>query len=162
MKPRSTRVVSMARTNTRSPFFATERGIATVIAKAFCQAERKLTCARTMVVTASSKLERMLLHSWATSTVNPGMVSCIPSCVTGTPLTAKSAWADAAEPSCNSLMIGFKRNPGKGTIQNKKQKREEGTLKSPTTERNNKSTNPPYDKRQHVQRKLLVGLQLKN
>ena len=40
----------------RSPFFATERGIATAITKALRQAERKLTYARTMVVTTISKL----------------------------------------------------------------------------------------------------------
>ena len=78
MKLRSTRVVSMARTNIRSPFLATDIGIATAITKAFRQTERKSICARTIVVTTSIKLERMLLHSLASSIVNPGTVICVP------------------------------------------------------------------------------------
>ncbi len=63
----------------RRPFFATDRGMATAAAKVFRQAERKLTCASTMVVTTNIRLERMLLHSGATSTVKPGIVMRVPS-----------------------------------------------------------------------------------
>jgi len=86
----STRVASIAMVNMRSPFFATESGIDIRIIKAFRQGERKSSCARTMVVTINMELERMLLHSRATSTVNPGMCTNTPCCCTGTPAAAKS------------------------------------------------------------------------
>ncbi len=72
-KLRSTRVVSSAMTKMRSPFFATESGIATATTSTLRQGERNRSCAKTMVVTTRIKLDRMLLHSRATSTVNPGM-----------------------------------------------------------------------------------------
>ncbi len=56
----------MASTKIRSPFLATESGIANATTTLFRQAVRKSICAKTIVVTTNIKLERMLLHSRAT------------------------------------------------------------------------------------------------
>jgi hypothetical protein len=82
----------------RRPFFATDKGTARAITMSFLQRERKRICAKTMVVTNNIMLDRMLLHSGATSIVNPGIVISIPACSTGTPTTERSKWAEAAEP----------------------------------------------------------------
>src|SRR5579863_8275709 len=105
----------------RSPFFATDRGMATATTTAFRHTERKPNCARTMVVISNIELDRMLLHSLATSTVKPGMVSMKPFCATGTPAAVNRIWAADVEPCCKSLTTLFNRNVGNGTIQNKKQ-----------------------------------------
>jgi aldehyde dehydrogenase (NAD+) len=116
------RVASIAIANMRSPFLATEIGIATAMTKIFRHEERKSICARTMVVTSNIELDRMLLHSRATSTVKSGMCSSIPRCSTGTPAAMKRKRAEAAEPCCSRLTTGFSTKSGKGTIQNKKQR----------------------------------------
>ena len=91
-----------------------------------------------MVVTTSIELERILLHSGATSSVNPGMWTNMPCCATGMPTAAKSKRADAAEPRCSRLTIGFIRKCGRGTIQNKKQraKSDRRTARLPKQNRN--------------------------
>ena len=70
----------------------------------------KASALKTMVVTTNIRLERMLLHSRATSTVKPGIVSRVPSSATGIPTAEKSRWADVTDPSCSSLTIGFSKN----------------------------------------------------
>ena len=52
---------------------ATETGIARAITSHFRHVVRNRSCARIMVVISNIELERMLLHSLATSTVSPGM-----------------------------------------------------------------------------------------
>ena len=118
----STFVVSTPSTNMRSPFLATERGIATATTTTFRQDDRNSKCATTVVVTSNIMLERMLLHSGATSMVNPGICTSMPRCSIGIPAAAKSKWADAAEPCCRRVTIGFKRDWGSGTIQSRKQR----------------------------------------
>src|SRR5579863_8067074 len=75
-----------------------------------------------MVVTARMRLERMLLHSGATSSVNPGICTNMPSCVAGTLVSQKSRCAACTEPCCKRRTITFKANSGSGTSQNKKQR----------------------------------------
>lgn len=60
-----------------------------------------------MVVTSNIELERMLLHSCASSTVKPGMVSRTPSWATGTATAAKSMDAADADPCCNRPTNAF-------------------------------------------------------
>src|SRR5258708_7763216 len=112
----------MAIVKIRSPFFATERGIATRTTRTLPQPERRKRCASTMLQTTNIRLERMLLHSLATSTVKPGMVSKTPSFATGTPTAANSTCAVKADPCCKRLTISFKTACGNGTSQNRKQR----------------------------------------
>jgi hypothetical protein len=58
---------------------ASVSGIAAAISKAFRHQERRKGCAKTMVITISTKLDRMLLHSRATSILGPGMSKTVPS-----------------------------------------------------------------------------------
>src|SRR5581483_3090382 len=67
------------------------------------------------------ELDRMLLHSWATCRVNPGIVRKTPFWATGTRITTKSAWAAQADPSCNKDMILSNAIRGTGIRPNKKQ-----------------------------------------
>ena len=106
--------------NIRSPFLATESGIATATTKAFRHGERRRSCASTMVVTTSIKLERMLLHSGATARIRSGMCNSRPRCSTGTRATTKRRYAAFAEPCCSKLTIASRTNSGRGTSQNKK------------------------------------------
>src|SRR5271163_5023841 len=73
-----------------------------------------------MVVTTSIKLERMLLHSFATSTVKPGMVRKKPSCETGTPTTVNRSSAVNADHCCRNVMMRASINEGIGTIHKRK------------------------------------------
>ena len=100
--------------------FTTDNGTATKMATVFRQVERNRTCASTMVVTKSMELERMLLHSCATSTERPGIVSTNPSCETGTPAALNSQWAERAEPCCSRFMTVANADCGQGTSQNRK------------------------------------------
>src|SRR5208282_5411430 len=75
-----------------------------------------------MLVTRSIELDRMLLHSLATSTVKSGMVSRTPLWVTGTPTAAKSPCAAQVEPCCKRCTISFVATRGSGTNPNKKHK----------------------------------------
>src|ERR1035437_339657 len=68
-----------------------------------------------MVVTSNIELERILLHSCATSTVKPGIASLTPSCATGTPAAVKSTYADQADPCCNRCTISLSTSCGSGT-----------------------------------------------
>src|SRR5271166_5003094 len=104
----------------RNPFLAMERGIAANITRTLPQGEPSKSWASTMVVTNKIRLERMLLHSSATSSVSPGIVSRRPSCVTGTPAIAKSRLAAYAELCCKKLTMWFNANSGRGTNHNKK------------------------------------------
>src|SRR3981189_2942747 len=114
----------------RRPFLAADKGTATAMTKSFLQGEHNRTWAKTMVVTINIKLDRILLHSAATSTVNPGIEISIPVWSTGTPAAQSSKWADAAEPCCSSPTIGFSMNSGRGTIQNKKHRGKSARLKA--------------------------------
>src|ERR1039457_675522 len=74
-----------------------------------------------MVVTTSIRLDRILLHSRATSMSSPGMDSMIPSCVTGTPTARNMIRADTADCCCKNSTIQFKANSGMGTTKKRKQ-----------------------------------------
>src|SRR5208283_3316375 len=86
----------------------------------FAQAERSKRWASTIVVTNNIRLERILLHSSATSSVSPGIVNWTPSCVTGTPAVAKRRLAAHAEPCCKKLTMWFNANSGRGTNHSRK------------------------------------------
>src|SRR5271166_2240336 len=75
-----------------------------------------------MVVTMSTRLERILLHSGATSRVSPGICTNMPSCVAGTRVIQKRECAACTDPCCKSRTTPFKANSGRGTSQNKKQR----------------------------------------
>ena len=130
--PGSTWVVSMAMVKIRSPFLAIERGSVARTTVVFRQKDRRNKCASTMLVTTSTKLERRLLHSWATSSLNPGIDSMIPSCVTGTPKAENSKLAESAEPCCQRATTLFNASVGTGTNQNKKQRGKSNARKTPT------------------------------
>jgi len=101
---------------------AIDKGIATATTRAFRQNERKSRWARTITVTSNIKLDRMLLHSGATSRVNPGICRSVPLCATGISNAWKSKCADTTEPRCRTLTTESSRNSGNGTIHNKKQR----------------------------------------
>src|ERR1700691_1011977 len=73
-----------------------------------------------MLVSTSIKLGRMLLHSFATSRVKPGMVRKKPSCDTGTPTALNRNWAAKADHCCKKVMMWASTNSGTGTSHNKK------------------------------------------
>src|SRR5579863_5298671 len=73
-----------------------------------------------MLVTINIRLDRKLLHSVATSRLNPGIERNTPSCTTGTPNAESKRLADVAEPCCQMATIWFSNGAGNGTIQNKK------------------------------------------
>src|SRR5271165_478783 len=104
----------------RQPFLAIERTIAARIIKTLLQCERRKRWPTTTQVINNIRLERILLHSLAISTVSPGIVSRTPSCVTGTRATAKSKRAAYADPCCKKLTIWSKANAGRGTNHSKK------------------------------------------
>src|SRR5271166_2655989 len=97
-----------------------ERGIAARMTIPLPQAERSKRWASTIVVTNNIRLERILLHSSATSSVSPGIVNWTPSCVTGTPAVAKRRLAAHAEPCCKKLTMWFNANSGRGTNHSRK------------------------------------------
>ena len=118
----STRVVNIPIAKIRNPFLATDRGIANKIIRIFRHGVRRSTCASTMVVTSNMRLERMLLHSRATSMFRPGMDSKIPSRALGTPKAENSSSAAIADPRCNNCTIRTNATDGMGTIQKRKHK----------------------------------------
>jgi hypothetical protein len=67
----------------RNPFFATDSGITAAATNAFRHHDRRNRWAKTMAVTNSIRLDRILLHSRATSISSPGIDNMIPSCVAG-------------------------------------------------------------------------------
>ena len=142
----STRVASMAMANMRSPFLATERGIAAAITKAFRQGERKRSCARTMVVTSNIELDRMLLHSRATSTVNPEMCSSMPRCSTGTPAAMKSNRAARRRALLQQAHDRIQDEVGKRNHPEQEAKRKERAPGSASAKAKNKSGDPPQYK----------------
>src|SRR5271170_2543369 len=73
-----------------------------------------------MLVTKRNRLERMLLHSRATSMFNPGMERILPCCETGTPTDKNRNRAAKAEPCCRDCTILINANAGRGTIQKRK------------------------------------------
>ena len=120
--PGSTRVPSNEMMKIRSPFLAIERGIAARTTTVFRQKDRRNRCASTILVTINIRLERKLLHSCATSRVNPGIDNMIPSCETGIPKAENSTVAESADPCCHKATILFKAGAGIGTNQSKKQR----------------------------------------
>lgn len=114
----------------RKPFLATDRGTAIPMAKALRHGECKKSWARTIVVIRSIELDRMLLHSFAISSDNPGMVRTTPSRTTGTPTVVKSKVATIAEPCCRSLIILSSTICGSGTKPNKNPKGTRYTCKA--------------------------------
>src|SRR5271166_1493712 len=97
-----------------------ERGMMARMTRAFPQAERSKRWASTILLTSNTRLERILLHSLATSMFSPGIDSTTPSCPTGTRAVAKSRWAADAEPCCKKLTMRLKANSGTGTNHSKK------------------------------------------
>src|SRR5260370_35617255 len=75
-----------------------------------------------MVVTTSIMLDRILLHSRATSISSPGMDNMIPSPVTGTPTAQNKIRAAIADCCCKNSTIQLRANSGMGTIKNRKQR----------------------------------------
>ena len=106
----------------RMPFLATDRGTTSNTTRSFFQVLRSSTWARTIVVTSNIKLDRMLLHSRATSTVRPGIDTRTPVRDTGTPTAEKSSDAAIADPCCSDWTILSSRNAGIGTSRNRKQR----------------------------------------
>ena len=68
-----------------------------------------------MVVTTSIRVDRILLHSRATSILRLGIDSMIPSCVTGTPTARNMIRAATADCCCKNSTIRLKANSGMGT-----------------------------------------------
>src|ERR1700691_2085887 len=75
-----------------------------------------------MVVTTNIRLERILLHSRATSISRFGMDNMIPSCVTGTPIAWNRIRAADADCCCKNSTIQFSARLGMGMIKNRKQR----------------------------------------
>src|SRR5580704_3876981 len=73
-----------------------------------------------MLVSTNIRLERMLLHSFATSRVKPGIVRKKPSCDTGTPAAVNKSWAANADHCCRNVIMWASMNSGAGTSHNKK------------------------------------------
>ena len=120
--PGSTRVPSIEITKIRRPFLAIERGIAARTTTVFRPKDRRNRWASTMVVTINIRLDRKLLHSCATSRVNPGIDRMTPFCVTGIPNAENSILAEVADHCCQKATILFKTGAGMGTSQNRKQR----------------------------------------
>jgi hypothetical protein len=118
----STLVASIAMVKMRNPFLATDRGITKSTAAVLLHGDRSISQANTMVVISSIRLERILLHTFATSSVNPGIESNKPSCATGTWTVTKSARAANADPYCRYSIIRSSAKDGRGTFQNKNQR----------------------------------------
>src|SRR5579872_429425 len=106
----------------RIPFLKIESGMAVKTTALFRQRERRNKCASTMLVTINIRLDRKLLHSCATSRVNPGIDRMIPFCTTGIPKAENSTLADVADPCCQKATTLFNASAGIGTSQNKKQR----------------------------------------
>ena len=105
-----------------------------------------------MVVTTSIRLERILLHSRATSISSPGMDNMIPSCVTGTPTARNMIRAANADCCCRNSTIQLKANSGMGTIQEQKAKRKQKRLKSSRSKTKYDAGNPPGHEGKHAER----------
>src|ERR1700731_3956542 len=110
----------MAMVKIRIPFLKIERGMATSTTADFLQKERRNKCARTMLVTISIRLDRRLLHSWATSRLSPGIDSRMPSWVTGMPKAENRKLAETADHCCQKATILFNAMAGIGTSQSRK------------------------------------------
>src|SRR5271165_3403898 len=93
-----------------------------------------------MLVTTSIKLDRKLLHSWATSSRSPGIDRVKPSCVTGTPAAENSRLAESAEYCCQMATILFNACAGIGTSQNRKHR---GNRNTRATRGPKQNTNDP-------------------
>ena len=106
----------------RMPFLTKDKGIAAATSKLLRHQEPSKRWASTNVVITSIRLERMLLHSRATSMSSPGMDSIIPSCVTGTRATRNMSRAVVADCCCNHSMVQFNTASGIGTINSRKQR----------------------------------------
>ncbi len=103
-------------------FFSTESGTAKRTIKVLRQIDFRNKWASTRVVTNSIRLDRMLLHSRATSTVTPGIEMNIPFCMTGMPNAAKSNRVAFADCCCRKTTIRSSANSGSGTRQNRKRR----------------------------------------
>jgi hypothetical protein len=114
------RVANIASVKMRTPFLKSDRGMTSKINRVFRQAVRRHTCESTMVITNNIRLERILLHSRATSTVSPGIETRTPSREAGTPTAENSNHAAMAEPCCSQCTILTSKNEGMGTIQKRK------------------------------------------
>ena len=75
-----------------------------------------------MVVITNRQLERMLLHSFATSISSPVRERKIPFRWTGSPTARNSKVAIHADPCWSHPTITFNTTPGTGTSKNKKQR----------------------------------------
>src|SRR5438552_8930762 len=73
-----------------------------------------------MLATNNIALERILLHSRATSMFPPGIERTNPCCETGTPIKENMSRAATALSACKNSTILFKTNDGMGTIQKRK------------------------------------------
>src|SRR5947208_5795836 len=116
-KAGSTRVPSIESVTIRSAFFAIERGTVAAITAALHHGERRLTCERTMLAINNITLERILLHSRATSMLTPGIERTNPWCETGTPINKNISRAATALSACKNSTTLLSANEGIGTIQ---------------------------------------------
>src|SRR5207247_1333774 len=73
-----------------------------------------------MLATNNITLERILLHSRATSIFTPGIDRTNPCCETGTPINENMSRAATALSACKNSTTLFKANDGMGTIQRRK------------------------------------------
>jgi hypothetical protein len=118
----STRVPNIVMAKIRNPFLRSERGTASKTRRASRHDVRNSTCARTIVATSNIRLERMLLHSCATSTFGPGMERKTPWNEVGTLAAENNSHAARADPHSNICTILTSANKGIGTIQKRKQR----------------------------------------
>jgi 4'-phosphopantetheinyl transferase len=80
---------------------------------------RRYKCAASRQVMKSARLERMLLHSFATSMVTPGTKRRNPCRETGVPTAWKMRYAISVEACCKARMTRSKATSGNGTISSK-------------------------------------------
>src|SRR5437867_8198423 len=73
-----------------------------------------------MLATSNITLERILLHSRATSMFAPGIERTTPCCETGTPINENMSRAATALSACKNSTTLFTANDGMGTIQRRK------------------------------------------
>ena len=109
-----------------------------------------------MVVTTNIKLERILLHSLATSSVSPGTATKVPSWLTGMPAMVNSSTAADADPCCSKYTMWCKANSGMGTSHKQEKQWENTAPENTAAETTHERPNPPRDNGQHLQRQAYV------
>src|SRR5438309_6054319 len=100
----------------RTPFLTISRGMVARTKTAFVQAERRKRWLASRLMISRAKLERIPLHSLATSIVSPGSEKVKPVRNTGTPSSSKTVYETSADPACSQRIAWFKKTSGMGTI----------------------------------------------